>query len=339
MGGFTDRLSPELRELRPVRVLERSLQHGRLAHGILLHGPNLTILKEVAYALASTLHDCEPHEVRKRQDFHELAPSGKSRVIDVESVRDLISSLSLTSLSGDWKVAVICEVDRMNVQASNAFLKTLEEPSAKTLLLLLTTRPYDLLTTIRSRTFNFRVPAEGERLPGEEWMQWRTDLKAWLASVHSLVTRRASRQDTSAILMDLYALAARFNSVVEALGEEVWEAEREEIEQEGSQDSLGDLMPDERSRLLKAQSEALEALEAGVKRGLRLRLLAEMEETLRAFALAHGAEFGSFPSGQLLRSVELVERSSGLLALNLKEDSVIEQLLLGFLRIWSERPA
>ena len=49
------------------------------------------------------------------------------------------------------RLLVIYEADRMNLSAANIFLKTLEEPTASTTILLLTTRPYSLLPTIRSR--------------------------------------------------------------------------------------------------------------------------------------------------------------------------------------------
>ena len=60
----------------------------------------------------------------------------------------------MSAPAGQWKIGVIIDADRMNESAANAFLKTLEEPPANCLLLLLTTAPDRLLTTILSRCIN-----------------------------------------------------------------------------------------------------------------------------------------------------------------------------------------
>ncbi|MDX1679847.1 MAG: hypothetical protein R3242_03855 [Akkermansiaceae bacterium] len=80
-----------------------------------------------------------------------IRPQMKSRRIGVEEIRDLEHSLHLAAPGGAFKVGVIVEADRMNDQAANAFLKTLEEPPKRTLLLLLTANPQRLLPTILSR--------------------------------------------------------------------------------------------------------------------------------------------------------------------------------------------
>ena len=82
--------------------------------------------------------------------LYQIRPQSKSRVIKIDDVRELESRLSLKT-DGDYKIAVFHDADRMNENAQNAFLKTLEEPYQNTLLLLLTRNPKNLLTTIRSR--------------------------------------------------------------------------------------------------------------------------------------------------------------------------------------------
>ena len=80
-----------------------------------------------------------------------IEPEKKSRVIAVDAVRALNHRIQTSSFAGGWKVAVIKYADRLNDQAANAFLKTLEEPPARTLLLLLTDAPQSLLPTVVSR--------------------------------------------------------------------------------------------------------------------------------------------------------------------------------------------
>lgn len=79
-----------------------------------------------------------------------IKPKSKSRRILIEQIRELEHYLHLKS-DGQIKIGIIHDADRMNEAAQNAFLKTLEEPSPRTLLLLLTLNPMDLLPTVRSR--------------------------------------------------------------------------------------------------------------------------------------------------------------------------------------------
>jgi DNA polymerase-3 subunit delta' len=88
-----------------------------------------------------------------------VRPRKKSRIISVDEIRDLEHTLQLAAPGGACKVGVITEADRLNDQAANAFLKTLEEPPKNTLLLLLTANPQRLLPTILSRCV--RVPLLG----------------------------------------------------------------------------------------------------------------------------------------------------------------------------------
>jgi DNA polymerase III subunit delta' len=80
-----------------------------------------------------------------------IRPKMKSRRVGVDEIRNLEHTLHLAAPHGACKVGVIVEADRMNDQAANAFLKTLEEPPQNTLLLLLTANPQRLLPTILSR--------------------------------------------------------------------------------------------------------------------------------------------------------------------------------------------
>ncbi|MGJ8642472.1 MAG: hypothetical protein ACSHX9_03615 [Luteolibacter sp.] len=86
-----------------------------------------------------------------------IRPRSKSRRISVAEIRDLEHTLRLAAPSGETKVGVIADADRMNEQAENAFLKTLEEPPDGTLLLLLSCKPERLLPTILSRCVQVKL--------------------------------------------------------------------------------------------------------------------------------------------------------------------------------------
>ncbi len=71
--------------------------------------------------------------------------------IPVDEVRKLKSFFTLSAADGGWRIAIIDAADELNSPAANALLKVLEEPPAKTIILLVSHQPSKLLPTIRSR--------------------------------------------------------------------------------------------------------------------------------------------------------------------------------------------
>jgi len=84
-------------------------------------------------------------------DVFFLSPEGDGGQITVSAIRQLEASLSYKPFEGEWKIAIIDNADRLNRSAANAFLQTLEEPSQKSILILISSRPDIILATIRSR--------------------------------------------------------------------------------------------------------------------------------------------------------------------------------------------
>lgn len=78
-------------------------------------------------------------------------PKTDGKVISVYTVRNMIERMQLSSSSGGWRVIIIDSVDELNTAASNAMLKLLEEPPAKTIFLLVVHQLSSVLPTIRSR--------------------------------------------------------------------------------------------------------------------------------------------------------------------------------------------
>lgn len=78
-------------------------------------------------------------------------PKPDGKVISVYTVRAMIDKMQMSSMSGDWRVVLIDSVDQLNAAASNAILKLLEEPPAKTLFLLVVHQLANVLPTVRSR--------------------------------------------------------------------------------------------------------------------------------------------------------------------------------------------
>jgi DNA polymerase-3 subunit delta' len=160
--------------------LVHSVEAGRLAHAYLLVGDPEGAAHDLLLRLLAMVFahedggDAEKLESRfaerKVADVTWLEPQSKGRLITVDQVRGLNRRIATTSFSGGWKAGVILHADRLNDAAANAFLKTLEEPPARSLLLLLTAAPQYLLPTIVSRCqrLNLHEPA---RVPAGDWRE------------------------------------------------------------------------------------------------------------------------------------------------------------------------
>ncbi|MFO1465200.1 MAG: hypothetical protein U1F35_01950 [Steroidobacteraceae bacterium] len=84
-------------------------------------------------------------------DLHRVELEENAQQLKIEQVRDLIGALGLTAYRGGYKVGILHDADRLNAAGANAFLKTLEEPPPRTLLLLLAAPNHRLPATIASR--------------------------------------------------------------------------------------------------------------------------------------------------------------------------------------------
>lgn len=133
--------------------LRRAHSGQRLAHAYLITGEPGSGKRALAFRLARLVQGLpDADEAMKGQtDLTLIEPESKSRLISVEQMRNLEQALQLRASSGRMKVGIVFDADRMNVSAANSFLKTLEEPPAHSLLLLLTAHPEMLLDTILSR--------------------------------------------------------------------------------------------------------------------------------------------------------------------------------------------
>ncbi|MGH8278437.1 MAG: DNA polymerase III subunit delta' [Gammaproteobacteria bacterium] len=137
----------------------------RLPHALLLHDSADGHSELFAMALAARVLCAAPEDGRAcgrcpscRQltagahpDYRAVSIEADKTGIGVAQIRELSAALVLTSQYGRGKIAVLHPADAMNVNAQNSLLKTLEEPSPGTLLLLVTAYPARLLPTIRSR--------------------------------------------------------------------------------------------------------------------------------------------------------------------------------------------
>src|SRR5206468_8551173 len=98
----------------------------------------------------------------RARDIFVAQPESKSRRIVIEQIRDLEHALQMRAPNGRRKVAIVSDADRLQPQAANAFLKTLEEPPKDSLLLLLSALPEALPETILSRCISITFARKGQ---------------------------------------------------------------------------------------------------------------------------------------------------------------------------------
>lgn len=312
-------LPEALRESRAVEVLERSLAQNRLGHGILLHGENPEFLEAIVKAISSVLLETD-RDPYTHPDCFLLRPMGKARMIRIgnagepNTMRQLVTNIQKSSNQGGRKIGIVFEADRMNTQSANSFLKTLEEPPSGTTLFLLTTRPYDLLDTIRSRCLNFKVPSESEAAHHPNWTQWSEDYHTWLQRLLD----GPNKKTVPHILFTAYGLNERFQAILAEMTSAAWERQK-------------DTLPEH------ITSEEKDAMEVGVSRGYRKQLFAQIERETLLFARSIETKNpGTLPVLALNRATEALEHTAGLLELNFNLAAALEAFFLKSMSIWSK---
>lgn len=149
--------------------LMRSVQAGRIVHALLFTGPVGTGKRTAANWFARAMlcqgaeKPCGECPACKKMlsgihpDVRVIRP--EKNVIKVDAIRDLIEYLSLRPYESDQHIVMIEQADKMNANAQNALLKTLESPTGNVMFFLLSDSPGGLLSTILSRcqTVRFRA--------------------------------------------------------------------------------------------------------------------------------------------------------------------------------------
>ena len=123
--------------------LRRAHEQNRLAHAYLITGAPGSGKELLAAELASLVNGTPAKDVfsAKAREVFVARPESKSRRIVTAQIRALEHALQMRAADGRRKVAIIPDADRLQTEAANAFLKTLEEPPKDSLLLLLSTLP------------------------------------------------------------------------------------------------------------------------------------------------------------------------------------------------------
>ena len=325
-----------------VQLLQRSLARGRLGHAYLFTGDQLDELELLARTLAKTLNCrnpvktngvvtdccdecpvCRKIDNQTHADIHWARPESKLRVITVEQMRDLMQQIQLKPAEAEYKVTIIAGADRLNTQAANAFLKTLEEPPPKTILILLSTEPSRILETILSRCLRLNFSGDGARPLDAAQAEWLGQFGAMAANGQKSLLGRYRLLD--ALLQKLGEIRA---GVDESLSARSPLEKYDEVEK-GLRE--------------KWEKELAAAIEAEYRRH-RADLLLLIQWWLRdvwLHTLATGRELLKFPDipgaetvarrinpRQALENLQTVEHAQRLLHTNVQETLALEVSLL-----------
>lgn len=310
-----------------LRYLRRAHEQHRLAHAYLISGSPGSGKQLLAAELASLVNGTRVNDVfsAKAREIFVAQPESKSRRIVIEQIRDLEHALQMRASDGRRKVAIISDADRLQPQAANAFLKTLEEPPKDSLLLLLSALPEALPETILSRCI--AIPLAQSNQHQNKFEEER---------LVKLLQQAAGEQSWS--IQYTYRLAQEFQRLLRAIREQIKSETDQALKHEEARykDSTDGVWLQERAEYYKALAESF-----------YLQRRAELIETLFAWwsdvlRSSNGIERFNLPNAkrettalatrfttiEILRRVRCVEELRDHLNRNIQEALAIEVAFL-----------
>ena len=231
-----------------LEFLRRAYEQNRLAHAYLITGPPASGKEVLAAELASLVNGTPANDVfsAKAREIFVARPESKSRRIVTAQIRALEHALQMRAAASRRKVAIISDADRLQTEAANAFLKTLEEPPKDSLLLLLSALPEALPETILSRCIS--IPLASDVEPSSKKEQEKL----------VKLLQQASRQPTWSVQF-AYRLAQEFQQLLRAVREEVKHETDEALKREQTRykDATDGVWLEDREEYYKALTESL----------------------------------------------------------------------------------
>jgi len=307
--------------------LRRAHEQNRLAHAYLISGPPGSGKRHIAAELASTVNGTNPRDVfsAKARDIFVAEPESRSRRIVIEQIRELEHALQMRAVNGRRKVAIIGEADRLQPQAANAFLKTLEEPPNDSLLLLLSAMPEALPDTVVSRCIAIPLAAGNEQVA----MPQEAELVELL---------RGAANENMWSIENAYRIAQGVQRLLSAIREEIKAENAEALKAEEARyrNSTDGAWLDEREEYYKALTESLyirrratliETLFEWWSDVLRARTDVDLRD-LPAAEKETSAVAKRFTTAEVLRRIRRLEELRDHLGRNIQEALAIEVAFL-----------
>jgi len=310
-----------------LEYLRRAHEQHRLAHAYLITGLPGSGKQLLAADLACLVNGTPATDVfsAKAREIFVARPESKSRRIVIEQIRDLEHALQMRAVNGRRKVAIISDAERLQAQAANAFLKTLEEPPKDSLLLLLSALPEALPETILSRCIAIPLEPNGQRRGNHEeeklvkLLQQESHQKSWT-------------------IQSAYRLAQEFQRLLRVVRDEVKNETDHALKQEQTRykDATDGAWLEEREEYYKALTESLYLQR---RAGMIETLFAWWTDILRA---SNGVAQRNFPraseetatlatrfsTAEILKRVRCLEQLRDHLGRNIHEALAIEVAFL-----------
>ena len=312
--------------------LRRAYEKNRLAHAYLITGVPGSGKELLAAELASLVNGTPSKDIfsAKAREIFIARPESKSRRIVTAQVRALEHALQMRATAGRRKVAIIPDADRLQTEAANAFLKTLEEPPKDSLLLLLSTLPEALPETILSRCIAIPLASDGEARSKKEEEKLVKLLQ------------QASRQ-TNWNIQFAYRLAQEFQQLLREIREEVKQETDGALKQEQTRykDATDGAWLEQREDYYKALTESLYLQR---RAALVETLFAFWTDVLRASNDVAQRDIASvkqetatlanrFSSAEILRRIRSLEELRDHLGRNIQEGLAIEVAFLAIFTV------
>jgi DNA polymerase-3 subunit delta' len=216
---------PIIGHTKTLLQLEADLSQGRLSHAYLLEGPAQIGKRTIARTFAQILQcpdefckkcpTCKQIEQSQHLDTFEFSDNGES--FKIEEVRTLLTHLSTTSLNRH-KIVIIQNIERITPDATNALLKTLEEPTTSVIFIFTTTHKQKLMDTLLSRVRILTLGSVSENTMKEHLLRLQSGMDAETA--HTMVSfsmgkpgravRFVEDPDFFRLYRDLYEQIIRF---------------------------------------------------------------------------------------------------------------------------------
>lgn len=298
---------------KKTEILKTEFSSDSLHHALIFQGDNIQSVEHQAVLLVRAILGMNDEQFEHPDLFH-LRPSGKMRIITADNTRALISELNRSSNQGGCKVALIHEADRMRKEAANAFLKTLEEPPSGTYILMATTKPYSTLPTIRSRCLQVRLPSTNEEIDNPLWQEWLTLYESWITQ---LLDREKLKSDRVTPVFAAYGLIERFVHIIKQIADEEWKKNAKDL-------PVG------------VEDKEKDAIETSIRKGIRAQLMKSLIDRSRLLVVNSGLPLEKV-AGKLVKVVAFAEKVSGLLEVNLKDETAFEYFWLSSLRTWTAK--
>lgn len=161
------------------------------------------------YAACGECHSCKLFAAQTHPDFLLVEPDESGKAIGIDKIRQLIVKLALKPQFDTQRVVIVSPADSLNNASANAFLKCLEEPTARTCLILLTEKPSRLPATIRSRCQVVPCEVPDRNLAGQ-WLRQQgagenSDMLLSLSQGAPLLAREYAQQNLMAVRQDYFS--------------------------------------------------------------------------------------------------------------------------------------